>query len=116
MKDEREVEKIAMNVLQDEREGAFSEIGLTRLADGAGRRVGPEGFVVSAAIVVAGETESAGRPEDQHGGRDRRRAARRVGAEPGLGRAEEFGRIERREVGAEADSGRPAMPPRSSKR
>src|SRR5439155_23727568 len=38
-----QVEKVAMDVLQDEREGFFAAIGLAGVADGAGRRGGPEG-------------------------------------------------------------------------
>ena len=46
------------------------QIGLARLADGAGGRIGPERLVVGAAIVIAGEAEAAGRPQDQHGAGD----------------------------------------------
>ena len=85
MKDQREIQKVAMDVLKDQRERALAEIVLARLADGAGGRVGPERFVVCAAIVVAGEAESAGRPEDQHGAGDEDRHPGRELAEPGVG-------------------------------
>ena len=62
---EREIEKIAMHVLHDERKGTLAEIRLARFADGAGRRIGPERFVVGAAIVITGEPESARRPKNQ---------------------------------------------------
>ena len=67
---EREVEKIAMHVLHDEREGTFAEIGFARLADGAGRRIGPERFVICAAVIITGEPESARRPKNQKRGRE----------------------------------------------
>ncbi|MDQ6698800.1 MAG: hypothetical protein M3Z36_01285, partial [Acidobacteriota bacterium] len=53
--DEREVEKIAVDILQDERESTLAAIGFARLADGAGGRIGPERFVICAALVVTGE-------------------------------------------------------------
>src|SRR4029077_9162609 len=61
-KTEREVKKITVHVLQDQRERAFAEVSFARLADGAGRRIGPEGFIISAAIIVAGEPKTARRP------------------------------------------------------
>ena len=62
-----------MDVLEDERKRLLAEVLLARLADGAGRRIGPERLVVGAAIVVAGEAEAARRPEDQERGRKRQR-------------------------------------------
>ena len=59
-----------MKVLEDQREAALAEIAFARLADGAGGRVGPEGFVVCAAVVVAGEAEEAGYPENEERGRE----------------------------------------------
>src|SRR5215216_4035308 len=63
--DEGEVQEIAMHVLHDEREAALAEVALARLADRTGRWIGPERAIVGAAVVVAGEAEQAGRPEDQ---------------------------------------------------
>src|ERR1700680_2347774 len=57
--DKRQVHKIAMHVLHDQREVTFAEVFLSRLTDSAVGRIGPERFVVSAAIVVASQTESA---------------------------------------------------------
>ena len=57
---EREIQKISMNVLQDQRKFSLAAIVVTRLAYGTCRRVGPKRFVISAAIVVAGEAKSAG--------------------------------------------------------
>jgi len=103
--DERDVEKIAMDVLDDEREGTFAEIFFARLADGARRRVRPEGFVVCAAIVVTSEAESAGRPEDEHGSGDEGGQPAGEFSEPGVGagEAKNFGRIEGRKIGSEAE-------------
>jgi hypothetical protein len=53
-KHERKVEKIAVNILQDERERALTPVSLARLPDRARGRVGPKGLIVSASIVVAG--------------------------------------------------------------
>ena len=54
-----------MHILHDEREGTFAEIGFARFADGAGRRIGPERFVIRAAVIIAGETKTARRPQNQ---------------------------------------------------
>src|ERR1700676_1119570 len=93
-----------MDVLDDQGEGALAEIFLARLTDGAGRRVRPEGFVVCAAIVVAGDPESAGRPEDEHRASDPDGHPAGKPAEPGVvsGDAENFRRIEGRKIGSEA--------------
>ena len=64
----RKVHEVAMNILNNQREGSFAPVGLARLADGAVGRVSPESFVIRAAIVITGEAETAGRPEDQEGG------------------------------------------------
>jgi len=87
--DEREIQKIAVDVLEDQRKRSFAPIGFARLAHGAGRWVGPKCFVVGAAIVVAGDAETAGRPEDEHRGGDPGRHPGGSCAEPGLaGRSE----------------------------
>jgi len=93
-----------VDVLDDEREGTLTEIFLARLADGTSRRVRPERFVICAAIVIAGETESAGGPEYEHGAGNSEGQPVRELAEPGIvaGEAENFRRIKWREVGAEA--------------
>src|SRR5260221_7563577 len=57
--DDREIHEVAMDVLDDEREGALAEVGFARFAHGAVDRVGPERLVIGAAIVITGEAESA---------------------------------------------------------
>ena len=100
---QREIKKIAMDILQNERKGAFAEIGLARFPHGAGWRVGPKSFVICAAVIVAGQTETAGRPQNQHCGRNPRRNPHWSEAEPGPHRiAKQFRRIERRKVRTEA--------------
>src|SRR5207237_10924192 len=91
-----EVEEIAVDVLQDERERALAEVALAGLAHRARGRVGPERLVVRAAVVVAGHAEAAGGPQDEQGGRERqrRRPPCRPGPEPPVLSAEE-GRVER---------------------
>ncbi len=71
---QREVQEVAMDVLQDQRETNARPVALARLADRAGRRVGPERLVVGAAVVVAGEPEQPRRPEDQQRRRERQPA------------------------------------------
>ena len=61
---EREIQKIAVYVLHDERERAFAQIRFTRLAHRARGRVRPECFVIRAAIIVTGQPESARRPKN----------------------------------------------------
>src|SRR4029077_8494474 len=69
-KNQREIKKITMDVLHDEREGTFAQISLARLAHRAGRRISPEGLVIGASIIIAGEPEPARRPENQERGRE----------------------------------------------
>src|SRR5262249_29888144 len=100
---QRDVEEIPVDVLQDEREGPLAEIRLARLADRAVRRISPERLVVRAAVVIAGDPEAAGRPENQERRRERQRAGppSRLWPEPGVrALTEEERRIERREVRA----------------
>src|SRR5579862_5885928 len=93
-----------MEVLHDEREASLAEIAFARLAHGAGWWIGPERFVICASVVVTGEAEEAGYPEDEECGRVRQEARKpvRLGAEERVRRtAEEFRRIERRNIWAE---------------
>src|SRR5713101_8720716 len=61
---QREIKKVAVNVLHDERERTFAEISFARFAHCARRRVCPKRFVVSAAIIITGEPKSARRPKN----------------------------------------------------
>ena len=61
---EREIQKIAVDVLHDERERALAEIRFARLTDSARGRVRPECFVICAAIIITGESKSARRPQN----------------------------------------------------
>ena len=65
MNKRRHIKKVAVDVLEDERKISFAQITFARLADGAVDRVGPKRLVICAAIIIAGETKSAGRPQDQ---------------------------------------------------
>src|SRR5205085_9501197 len=80
-----EAQKVTMKVLHNQREAAFAEIGLPRLADRARWRIGPEGLVVSATIVITGETEEARNPKDEQRRRKRQKARipGRLRTEPG---------------------------------
>src|ERR1700681_2280762 len=85
--DERKIKKVAVHVLHDQGERAFAEIRLARFADRASGRVGPETFVIGAAVVITGEAKTAGRPQDQKRRRKQkpRRPPSRFGAEPTVG-------------------------------
>src|SRR5215204_1256101 len=61
-KNKREIQKITMNILQNQRKFSFAPVAAPRFADRARRRVCPERLVIRAAIVVTGKSESAGRP------------------------------------------------------
>src|SRR5687767_4455174 len=88
-----------MNVLQNQRERTFATIRFSRLTNGAGWRVGPEGFVISAAIVVAGDPKSCRRPQNQYCRSQQCRKPGRRFAKPGMRRiSEELRGIERREI------------------
>src|SRR5579859_1005560 len=64
------IEKIAMKVLQDEREPGFAPIvAMCRLTHGASRRVHEKRAVISLAIVVAGDAEAERERQDQQGRR-----------------------------------------------
>src|SRR5258708_9566070 len=95
-----EIEKVAMYVLKDERKGSLAEIFLAGLAHRTGRRIGPKRLVVCAAIVVAGDSESTRRPQDQHRASDPEWHPVRHAPQPGVlsGDTEYFRRIHRREV------------------
>lgn len=64
---EGEVKEVAVDVLDNERERFFTEKFFTRFTDRAIDRIGPEGFVVSAAIIITSEAKAAGNPQNQKG-------------------------------------------------
>ena len=67
-KNHRQIHKIAVDVLDDERERAFADIRFARFADGAVRRVGPERLVIGAAVIITGEPKTRRRPQNQERG------------------------------------------------
>ena len=101
--------KIAVGVLQNQRERVLAEVRLARLADGARRRIGPERLVVGAAVVITGEAEQAGKRQDEERRRERQRVPATSPASVRTRRArgggspanEELRRVERRQVRAE---------------
>ena len=96
-----EPQKVAMKILHDERKASFPQISLARLAHRARRRIGPERFVIGAAVVVAGHTEQAGNPENEQRRRkgQKVRVPTRFWAKQGVrGAAEKLGRIKRRDI------------------
>src|SRR6266550_2207559 len=63
-KDQRDIEKITMQILQDKWELSLAAIAVRmRLANGAGRRIKKERAIVSFAIVVTGGAKSERRPK-----------------------------------------------------
>src|SRR5688500_18836819 len=98
---QRQIQEVPVDVLQDERKRVFAEVLVARFADGARRRIRPERLVIGAAVVIAGESEPAGRPEDQQRGRERQRPRppSGFGPEPAVWTvAKEERRIKRREI------------------
>src|SRR5262249_44718544 len=86
----RDVEQVAMKVLEDEREGRLTPVARApQLGDGTGRWIEEVRAVVRLPIVVAGGAEEDRGQEDQEGG---------GGREPG--QRDEWG-VERREVSAD---------------
>src|SRR3989442_7263975 len=70
-KQDRHVEKEAVHILHNERKRFFAAITFPRFANGASRRVSPKRLVVSAAIIIARQSKSPGRPENEQRGRER---------------------------------------------
>src|SRR4051794_4463934 len=68
---QREVKKISVDVLNDQRERFLAAISFSRFANCARRRVRPEGLVVRAPIVIAGKSESGGERQDYQSWRER---------------------------------------------
>src|SRR5690348_15120777 len=69
-----EIQKVAMHVLQNQRERSLAPVAFPWLAHRATGWIGPKGFVVRAAVVVARDAEAAGRPENEKRRRKRDRA------------------------------------------
>src|SRR5271168_1588776 len=70
--DEANIEKVAMEVLQNKRERGLAAIAvLPALADGASRRIHEKSPVISLAVVVAGDPESQRPNQDQQRRRKR---------------------------------------------
>src|SRR6516225_3961193 len=96
-----QIEKIPMNVLNDQRKRTLTAIYTSRLSDSASRRISPQRLVVAAAIVVAGHTEPTGRPQNQKrwGKRQKRRPPGWNRSKPAMRRvAKQFRRIEGRNI------------------
>src|SRR5580658_6350705 len=90
-----------MKILQDKGKGMLSQISLAGLAHRARRRIGPERFVIRAAVVVTGHAKQAGYPENEQSRRKRQiaRVPTRLRTKQRMRRAaEKLGRIERRDV------------------
>src|SRR5437660_4469167 len=69
MKNEGEIQKMAMQVLQDEREFRLAFVFAARLTHRAGRRIQEKGPIVSLAIVIARHAKSQREGKDQQGRR-----------------------------------------------
>src|SRR5437588_11580076 len=89
--DDRPVEEVAVNILQDEREFCLAAvIPVGAFAHRTGRRIEKECPVISFAIVVAGYAEAQRKCQDQQSGRV---------VPPTMGRVNQWG-VERREIRA----------------
>src|SRR5882724_11711757 len=71
-KNNREIEEVAMNILQDERERRFAAIVFANggFANGAGGRIEKKGAVVGFAVVVAGGAKAERSTENKDCGRE----------------------------------------------
>src|ERR1700722_12302750 len=92
-----------MEILQDQGKASFAKILLTWLTDSTRRWISPEGLVIGTPVVITGEPKKPGNPQDEK----RRREAEKAGVPGRLGpeecvrrRAEQLGRIKRRDIGA----------------
>jgi len=99
----RDIHEVTMDILNNQRERSFAEILLARLAHGAVWRVHPPRFVVSAPIVVAGNSKAAGSPQDQKRCRERQKCREpgRLRSKPRLSRTEKLWRVHGRKVRTE---------------
>src|SRR5271170_5637883 len=61
----RQVKKVTVDILQDQRKITFAQELFARLAHRTVDRIGPKRLVVSPAIVVAGKTKPARRPQNK---------------------------------------------------
>src|SRR4029077_8676734 len=62
---ERQIKKIAVRVLHDQRERTLAPIGFSRLTYCACRRISPERFIIGAAIIITRQPESPRRPKNE---------------------------------------------------
>src|SRR5215472_3718124 len=122
-KKNRQIEKVAMNILQDERKRSFAAIlAVGRFADGARGRIEKKRAVVSFAVVITGSSKTQrSEKNEQSGGKrppmvpriDERRIEGRKVRPPGV--VSPFERAQRR-VNAEAtkqnDNRKDLSPPR----
>src|SRR4051812_19556747 len=74
---ERQVQEVAVRVLDDQRQRIFAQVALARLAHRASWRIGPERLLVGSAVVIASQAEPRGCPQDEQ-----RRRERQEGGEP----------------------------------
>src|SRR5882724_7252252 len=99
---QRQVEEVAMDVLENKRERPFTPVRLPGLAHRARRWIAPKSFVISSPVVITGETKTARRPQNEHSRRNKSREPCRPGAKPGVRRiSEQQRRIEGRQIGPE---------------
>src|SRR5437588_10053595 len=68
-KNEREIQKVAVHILHDQRERSLAPITFAWFADRACRRVRPECLVIRASIIITGQPKTARRPQNQQGRR-----------------------------------------------
>src|ERR1700744_5887370 len=64
-KDQREIQKIAVNILQDKRKRGFAWIPDAGFTNGARGPISPERFIIRAPIIITGEPKAGRRPKHQ---------------------------------------------------
>src|SRR5262249_46586036 len=108
--DARDVQRVPMDVLQNERECLLTPVTFAGLAHGTRRWIRPERLVVRAAVVIAGEAEEARERKNQQGGGERKQCRKpgRLGAEPRMLETSRIVRrrpqhwcVKRRQIGSE---------------
>ncbi len=99
-----EPQKIAMEILQDEREASLAEIAFAWFTHSTRRRISPERLIVRAAVVITRQAKEAWNPEHKEcrGERQKARIPSRLRAQKRVRRvAKKLRRIKRRDIRSE---------------
>src|SRR5262245_26169857 len=98
------IEKIPVNILNDQRERMLTAIMLPRFSNSTCGRIHPESLVIGSAVVIARQSKTTRRPKDQKRRRERQpyRPPAWSRPKPTVRRiAEDLRRVERRKIRSE---------------